>query len=71
MTSAGSIFNVSMFVGSLEFCRQTDRQNDYSNPPLHLRGRGLMTDTENITFDDDLACEDNDQMTDETREHNR
>ena len=22
--------------------RQTDRKADYSNPPLHLRGRGLI-----------------------------
>ena len=39
--SASSIFKVLMFVGSLEFCQQTDKQSDYSNPPLRLRGRGL------------------------------
>ena len=30
--SAGSIFKVLMFIGSLEFCQQTDRTPDYSNP---------------------------------------
>ena len=39
LTSAGSIFKVPMFVGLLNFAdRQTDRKNDYSNPPHHLRG---------------------------------
>ena len=28
LKSAGSIFKVLMFIGSLEFCRQTDRQTD-------------------------------------------
>ena len=42
LTSAGSIFKVLMFVGSLEFCRQTNRQNDYSNHQLRLHGRGLI-----------------------------
>ena len=39
LTSAGSIFKVLMVAGILP----TDRQNDYSNPPLRLRKWWLIT----------------------------
>ena len=40
--SFGSLIEVPVLLVLLKFCSHTDRTPDYSNPMLHLRGRGLM-----------------------------